>query len=166
MLNLFNIIVQQQLNDTLFNNNKLKKKLSLLLLVFGVLVLVTNACKTDKYTQGKVLYDKYCVNCHNENGENLAELIPPLANSDFLVKQKGNLACLIYYGHKGKMTVNGVEYNQQMPANANFNDIDIANVINYINNNFGNDNGYMPLNEVQDALNDCDLDDNGMMKMK
>lgn len=136
----------------------------ILLLIIVSTILIANACKTDKYTQGKILYDKYCMNCHNENGENLAELIPPLANSDYLTKERDKLACLIYYGYKGKMTVNGTEYNQQMPPNTNFNDIDVANVINYINNNFGNDNGYMPLKEVQDALNSCEVGESGMME--
>jgi hypothetical protein len=62
------------------------------------------------------------------------------------------------------MTVNGKEYNQEMPANTNLNDIDIANLINYINNHFGNNNGYTPLNEVQEALNSCEVGESGMIE--
>jgi len=142
----------------------LKKKFIIPIIVFFITTLIINACNTDNYTQGKLLYDKYCVNCHNENGENLAELIPPLANSDYLVKYPEKVACLIYYGYDGKMTVNGVTYNHQMPANENFNDIDIANVINYINNNFGNNNGYTSLKTVQDALNSCEVGSSGKIE--
>lgn len=143
---------------------KVKKQITYILFAVIALAATTNSCEPDKYTQGKLLYDNYCVNCHNENGENLAELIPPLANSDYLTKHKDKVACLIYYGYKGKMTVNGKEYDQQMPPNPNFNDIDIANLVNYINNHFGNDNGYTPLKDVQEALNKCEVGDNGMMK--
>jgi cytochrome c551 len=132
----------------------LKSKL-LTFLSLALVLTLAHACKTDKYTQGKFLYDKYCVNCHGENGEQLADLIPPLAKSDYLTQHAADLPCLIYYGYQGKMTVNGVEYNHQMPGNPTFNDIDIANVINYINHSFGNNNGYTTLKSVQQSLNQC-----------
>jgi len=141
-----------------------KTKIILLIFISVFTILAINACKTDNYSQGKLLYDKYCMNCHNENGENLAALIPPLANSDYLTKYPEKVACLIYFGYDGEMTVNGVSYNHQMPANENFNDIDIANVINYINNHFGNDNGYTPLKTVQDALNNCKIGESGKIE--
>ena len=144
----------------------MKQKITYLLFAIITLVITSNSCKTDKYSQGKLLYDNFCVNCHGDNGQNLAELIPPLANSDYLTKEKDKIACLIYYGYKGKMTVNGKEYNQQMPGNPNFNDIDIANLINYINNHFGNNNGYTSLKDVQEALNNCDVGTDGMMKVE
>ena len=142
----------------------LRLKITYLFFIITIITISTNSCEPDKYSQGKLLYDNYCVNCHNENGENLVELIPPLADSDYLINNKDKVACLIYYGYKGKMTVNDKEYNQQMPPNANFNDIDIANVINYINNHFGNDNGYTSLKEVQEALNNCEVGAEGMME--
>ena len=142
----------------------MKIKIIIPIIVFISLILITNACNTDNYTQGKILYDKYCVNCHGENGENLAELIPPLSNSDYLVKYPEKVACLIYYGFDGEITVNGIKYNHQMPANQNFNDIDVANVINYINNNLGNKNGYMSLKSLQDALNNCEIGESGKIE--
>lgn len=147
-----------------FRKVSLRLKVTYLFIVAAIFAFINNSCEADKYSHGKILYTNFCVNCHGENGENLAELIPPLANSDYLTKNKDNLACLIYYGYQGKMTVNGKEYNQQMPGNPNLNDIDIANIINYINNHFGNNNGYTPLNEVQEALNNCKVGEEGMME--
>ncbi len=142
----------------------MKYKISFLLLTVILITVITNACKTDKYSQGKILYTNFCVNCHSENGENLAELIPPLANSDYLVKEKAKVACLIYYGYHGKIIVNGIEYNQQMPSNPNLNDIEIANIINYINNHFGNENGYTKLQDVQEYLSNCEVGEKGMIE--
>jgi cytochrome c551 len=142
----------------------MKKNIFFLLLAFVLTTLITNACKTDKYSQGKILYTNFCENCHGQNGENLAELIPPLANSDYLTKEKEKVACLIYYGYHGKITVNGVAYNQQMPPNPNLNDIEISNIINYINNHFGNENGYTKLQDVQEYLNNCEVGGEGMIE--
>ena len=150
--------------NTRLHKSNLKSKSLILFVAVLISVLSTNSCEADKYSHGRILYNNFCVNCHGENGENLAELIPPLANSDYLLEHKDRVACLIYYGYNGKMVVNGKEYNQQMPPNTNFNDIDIANLINYINNHFGNDNGYTPLHEVQEALNNCEVGSQGMIE--
>ncbi|MFK7950346.1 MAG: cytochrome c [Saprospiraceae bacterium] len=159
----------QKINLTKVSNLRqvsYKSKVVYLFFAVAIFTLVNNSCEADKYSHGKILYTNFCVNCHGENGENLAELIPPLANSDYLTKNKDKVACLIYYGYKGKMTVNGKEYNQQMPANPSLNDIDIANLINYINNHFGNENGYTQLKEVQEALNNCEIGAEGMIEGK
>lgn len=152
------------MNSSNFHKVCLRSKVTYIFVVTVFMAIINNSCEADKYTHGKILYDNFCVNCHGENGENLAELIPPLANSDYLTKHKDKVACLIYYGYNGKMTVNGKEYNQQMPPNPNLNDIDIANLINYINNHFGNENGYTPLKEVQQMLNNCEVGPEGMME--
>ncbi len=122
---------------------------------FFFIFVFSLSCNQEKYTQGRLLYEKYCVNCHQEDGSALGELIPPLADSDYLREHEAEVACLIYYGTNQKMTVNGVEYQQVMPPNPNFNDIDIANLINYINNHFSNNNGYTSLKRVQKYLNEC-----------
>lgn len=122
----------------------------------ATLGVVLYSCNQDPYKQGQVLYDNYCVQCHQANGEGYKELYPPLANADFLANNQDKIACIIYYGIEEDLVVNGVMYNQAMPSNKNFNDIDIANLINYINNNFGNNLGYTPLKNVQEALNGCE----------
>lgn len=149
---------------TIFREVNSKTKALYAFVLIAIIAMVNHSCEADKYSHGKILYNNFCVNCHGEQGQNLAELIPPLSNSDYLIKHKDKVACLIYYGYHGKMTVNGKEYNQEMPANTNLNDIDIANLINYINNHFGNNNGYTPLNEVQEALNSCEVGESGMIE--
>jgi mono/diheme cytochrome c family protein len=134
----------------------MKNKLTLVSLAALLSFLIFNACEQDKYTHGRILYENYCENCHQEDGTALEQLIPPLAGSDYLTKYKEKVACLIYYGIDEEIVVNGVTYKQVMPPNTNFNDIDIANIINYINNSFGNKNGYTPLKEVQEYLNNCE----------
>ena len=63
----------------------------------------------EKYLiQGKDLYKSKCQNCHMGNGKGLRTLIPPLMAADYLQQNQQEVACLIKYGAKQKLTVNGV----------------------------------------------------------
>lgn len=107
------------------------------------------------YVNGKGLYDKYCQNCHGANGQGLGTLYPPLTDSTYLIENKAKLACIIRNGQNKSITVNKVTYRGQMPANASLPDIDIAQLIVYISNSFGNDLGYYDVTAVNTDLKNC-----------
>ncbi len=89
------------------------------------------------------------------DGTGLAELIPPLAQSDYL--QNNNLAtvCIIRYGQEGKIIVNGRTYENPMPGVDRLSDFEITNIINYINQAWGNEYGYIKLADVRQQLTEC-----------
>lgn len=137
------------------------RRLPVFVFLLAALLSMVGSCKQKPYSQGQILYENFCQNCHNEEGKALRQLIPPLAASDYLVNHKEELACIIKYGIKGEIVVNGVTYNQEMPAfeemyDAKILDVEIANIINYINNSWGNDNGYTSLQTVQENLKRCE----------
>ena len=132
----------------------MNNKITIVAVVIWMSLLL--ACEQEPYKQGRLLYENYCIQCHQADGKAYKKLYPPIAQADYLVKNKDRVPCIIYYGMEGELEVNGVIYNQNMPAHTNFNDIDIANLVNYINNNFGNDLGYTPLKDIQNALNNCE----------
>lgn len=103
-----------------------------------------------------ILYQNSCANCHMNDGQGLKNLIPPLADADYLLKFEHKLPCIIKHGLKGEIVVNGKSYNQVMPSNESLSDIDIANLINYIRNEWGNSHSHIPLNQVKEALQKCD----------
>lgn len=109
----------------------------------------------DEYSDGAALYAQHCANCHMEQGQGLGELMPPLAQSDYLQQQGVLIACGIRYGMEGPMRVNGKVYEGQMPANDLLSDVDILNILNYINNSWGNEAPYLSLDEVKKTLNEC-----------
>jgi mono/diheme cytochrome c family protein len=43
---------------------------------------------TESMKQGKMVYDDFCITCHMGNGEGLLGTFPPLAKSDFLMKNR------------------------------------------------------------------------------
>ena len=115
------------------------------------------AVKLDQYmVEGQQLYVQYCANCHQSNGEGLGELYPPLAKSDYLQNSVDGAACIIKYGMSGSLTVNGVEYNQPMPGFKSLSPLEIAELITYITNSWGNDNGLTDVLAVESYLANCE----------
>ena len=107
------------------------------------------------YTIGKSIYQTNCQNCHAENGEGLGDLIPGLQKADYLRKNKNKLACLIQNGQQGLIVVNGKFYNGKMPAQTQLAPIEIAEVITFITNTFGNKQGVYGLEKVTADLSKC-----------
>ena len=106
-------------------------------------------------SNGKDIYIKYCQNCHGANGEGLGELAPPLTDSTFLKENKSKLACFVKNGVKEQMIINGKTYNEKMPAFKQLENIDIAQVIVYVTNSFGNKQGMYQHQLVENDLKNC-----------
>ncbi|WEK17560.1 MAG: cytochrome c [Candidatus Pedobacter colombiensis] len=107
------------------------------------------------YVNGRDLYIKHCQNCHGTKGEGLASLTPPLTDTVFLKSNKHRLACFIKNGIKDTITVNGQIYDGTMPAFPELYDIDIAQLLVYISNSFGNKQGMYTPEEVSMILKSC-----------
>ena len=122
------------------------------LLLFAFLM---PACEYQSYSQGESLYKFYCASCHMEDGSGLKSLIPPLANSDYLKDNQSSLPCLIKNGIKGPITVNGKIYDTEMVGIGNLNDVQINNIINFINHAWENDYGTSNVREVGERLAKC-----------
>ena len=85
---------------------------------------------------GKEIYVDFCLQCHMANGEGVKGAFPPLAKSDYLNDIDQSIHA-IKYGLKGPIKVNGVSYNGNM-INQGLDEEEIADVMNYILNNWGN----------------------------
>ncbi len=109
------------------------------------------------FIQGKNIYQTQCKNCHAENGEGLGTLFPPLKEADYLRKNKNQLACIVQNGLKDTIQVNGKLYNSQMPAQTQLSPIEIAEVITFVTNSFGNQQGICKVEKVNLDLGKCGL---------
>ncbi|WP_107726743.1 copper-containing nitrite reductase [Neisseria weaveri] len=105
------------------------------------------ASKDDQIKLGKTVYDSNCLACHGAEGKGVEGAFPPLAQSDYLLKDPKRGIHAILKGVSGKITVNGKEYNSVMPSIA-LNDEDTANVLTYILNSFGNNGGQITAADV------------------
>jgi mono/diheme cytochrome c family protein len=127
------------------------------ILFFNVLFLTfLFSCKQETYKEGATLYKKNCANCHQENGEGLGELIPPLAKADYLQLYRPKLACVLKKGLTTPIIVNGKTYSeQQMPAMPQLTEVDILNILNFIGSSWGNQMPVFTIDEVKKSLQSC-----------
>ncbi len=90
--------------------------------------------------RGEEVYTANCVTCHMQKGEGMEGAYPPLAKADFLAKDKTGKQAIgvVLNGMSGEITVNGKKYNVPMPAQNYLSDQQIADVLNYVRNNWGN----------------------------
>ncbi|MDO8366886.1 MAG: hypothetical protein Q7T20_08830, partial [Saprospiraceae bacterium] len=79
----------------------------------------------------------------------------PLKGSDYLAANRDQLACMIRYGLKDTIVVNGKIYAEQMVGNDKLNDIQIANVVNFVLQSWGNDLKPLTFKEVKAGLEQC-----------
>ncbi len=92
-----------------------------------------------KDVAGVEVYKRACVACHGENGQGVPGAFPPLAENPYLFKDRAYPALVVLFGLEGPIEVNGQSYNGLMPAFAYLSDEEIAAVVAYIRNNFGNE---------------------------
>ena len=98
--------------------------------------------------RGGQLYARYCFMCHQSIGQGVPPSFPPLAKSDFLAADKERSIRILITGLNGAITVRGQLYNGVMPP-APYDDEQLADVLTYVHNNFGNTNGPVTVAQVR-----------------
>ena len=89
------------------------------------------------------------------DGTGLRANIPPLAGADYLKKQQDKISCIIRNGQVGEIVVNGITYDEPMAGITTLSDFQIANIINYINHAWGNDYGFVKVEDIRQQLENC-----------
>jgi len=90
--------------------------------------------------EGKQVYEQNCVVCHQSSGGGVPNMNPPLNGTDYVLGDKERLISIVLKGSSAGLKINGVSYSNNMPAFAdNLDDAQIANVLTYIRNSFGNE---------------------------
>ncbi|MBB6092124.1 nitrite reductase (NO-forming) [Povalibacter uvarum] len=94
--------------------------------------------KAQQIEAGAALYKGTCSVCHQDNGAGLPNVFPPLAKSDFLTENPARAIEIVLNGLNGPVKVNGATYNSVMPPMSQLNDDEIANILTFVNNSWGN----------------------------
>ncbi|MFO1393662.1 MAG: cytochrome D1 domain-containing protein [Steroidobacteraceae bacterium] len=100
---------------------------------------------------GKKVYETICYACHQADGKGLPGAFPPLAGSDYLLGNPDRAAKVVINGLSGEVEVNGIKYNSVMPAMTQLSDQEIADVLTYAMNSWGNKGGHVSVTNVAAA---------------
>ncbi len=117
----------------------------------------TEKRKYEQYLlQGKKLYELHCQNCHQPGGEGMERLYPPLKQSDYWNENLSFIPCIIKNGQSGSITVNGIEYNMKMPSFTQLTALEIAEIMTYVGNSWGNETGMLNVLDIQLRMEACE----------
>lgn len=94
--------------------------------------------KIQELEKGKKLYNDNCAMCHQPNGEGFGTNFPPLAKSDYLNADPNRAIRIVINGMNEPIVVNGKNYENAMIPHKNFSDQDVADVLNFVYANWGN----------------------------
>jgi mono/diheme cytochrome c family protein len=104
----------------------------------GVRVVFTGTrSKDERIELGRRLFTSICAACHQTTGLGIPNTFPPLAGSDYLNADKNRAIKTVINGRQGEVIVNSRKFNNSMPSFP-LTDDDIANVLTFVYNSFGN----------------------------
>ena len=108
-------------------------------ILYGLIIgiLFQNKPLEQSIEDGALIYKDFCLQCHMAKGKGVPGSFPPLAQSDYLKNNLTKSIQAIKYGMRGPIKVNGEAYDGSMVAQG-LDDEEVADVLNYILNNWGN----------------------------
>ena len=124
-------------------------------MTYAMMMVLWSACgkessKSIAPRTGEQVYAQVCVACHQENGEGVRGLYPPLAGSDWMNKNSETLIKILLHGLMGEIEVKGVKYNNIMsPWGVVLSDEEVANVLTYVRSSWGNTGAAVTAEEVE-----------------
>lgn len=128
-------------------------KISLIVIILGLYGMISSHKPEDDLQEsikrGEQVYATNCMSCHMMNGAGLPGVYPPLVEVDSLLTDVPANINIILQGQKGETSVNGMTYNTDMPSQNYLTDEQIADVLNYVRNSWGNKGDLITPDEVR-----------------
>ena len=103
----------------------------------------------DQLKRGAAVYARTCIACHQPTGMGLPPVFPPIANAPIVVGNPELPIKFILQGLMGPITVNGMTYNSMMPPVPGVSDAEIADVLTYVRQSFGNQGNPVTADQVK-----------------
>jgi mono/diheme cytochrome c family protein len=100
-------------------------------------------------TAGKKVYTLHCLTCHMADGGGVANMNPPLINTTYVLGDKNKMIQIVLKGFNESVDINGDTYTNAMPAQVTLSDQEVADVLTYVRNSFGNKAGAVKAADVK-----------------
>ncbi|MBZ4192608.1 c-type cytochrome [Niabella beijingensis] len=98
--------------------------------------------------RGKLVYQKFCLSCHQPDGGGVPNLNPPLVGTSNILGKKSRLVKIVKNGLQEHVEIDGEYYSNNMPPFKMLTDQQIADVLTYIRKSFGNNAAAVLKSEV------------------
>jgi nitrite reductase (NO-forming) len=106
---------------------------------------------------GKQIYQSTCSACHMMDGSGMANVFPPVKDSDWIKKNgKAGMIAAVSNGMNGEITVNGKKYNNIMPPQQ-LTDTQMAAVLTYVYKEINKSNETVTVEDVKKYKNNNSL---------
>ena len=137
------------------------KKLLILLIPVCVMMMALQTKPKPKPTaapskitmdSGKKVYDAVCLACHQATGMGVPRMNPPLVKTSYIKGSKTKLIQIVLKGmnnEQGEIDIDGQTYTGVMAPHSDLTDKQIADVLTYVRNSFGNKESVVTTAEVK-----------------
>ena len=99
---------------------------------------------------GKVVYSSQCLSCHQANGLGIPGINPPLTGKG-VTGDKTNLIGILINRQDTHKEMDGKKYQHSISADSMIKDQEIADVLTFIRNSFGNKASAVKVSDVKSA---------------
>jgi len=105
----------------------------------------------ESLTEGKQVYDMYCMVCHMSNGKGAPGMNPPLIDTEYVLGDKERLIKIVLNGLSEPIEIKGEFYQNVMAPHAFLSDQQIADVLTFVRKSWGNDASPVTASEVAEV---------------
>ena len=102
----------------------------------------------EQMERGQKAYENNCLGCHQADGNGVPSLNPPLAKTKWVLGDKKQLIGIVLKGLQEEIRINDEVYTNPMPSHAHLADQEIADILTYVRNSFGNKASAVHVKEV------------------
>lgn len=101
--------------------------------------------------RGQKVYENTCLACHQPDGSGVPDMNPPLVKTKWVLGDKKALTKIVLKGLQGgEIDINGDKFHNPMPPlETVLTDQEIADVLTYVRNSFGNKASLVTVAEVK-----------------
>jgi mono/diheme cytochrome c family protein len=122
----------------------------LLILVAGMMIAAqTKPVPKKNMEAGKKVYDTYCLVCHQQDGAGVPRMNPPLTKTTYVLGDKKRLIGIILKGMNEEIEIDGNFYTNVMAPHDFLADQEIADLLTFVRNSFGNKASIVTAAEVK-----------------
>lgn len=116
-------------------------------LIFSACALASTQVLADT-AAGATAYQQYCQACHQPGGAGMRGAFPPLVDNPNVAGNPEYVAKAVLKGVRGPIEVNGIQYNGVMPPMGYLSDQVIADLANFIEQEWGGKSSKLTAEDV------------------